>query len=273
MSSRKPDLTIRLIRAFDGPRHERVRTIWQAIAEYAAPVVNVRWFANTGGRLRHAQSYNRMWNEEVEFDNRFVLFTEEDFLPDLAMPLSIWTGLRGFVDKNQAAVACMYATRSEKNFEMLQDGNKPGAWFVCMDKREMPRVFNFEGNPDPCNDMPGHLFPYGKTIRCHKGLDPYPLHYGLEYQMGTHLFWSRHWHDPPNMRVGAFSLRDIQSKVDIRVASWIQEQPQDFKTLLGARSELLTWASAFEPIALRGGYRKSLSKLDASPVAAGSASS
>jgi hypothetical protein len=255
------NITIRLIRAFDGPRHQRLRRIWQAIAEYIAPEANVRWFVNER-RLRHAECFDKMWHEEQEFDNRIVLFTEEDFLPDLAVGLFNWMGISTFKTDEQAAVATMYCTRCPKNRSVLQAGDKAGGWFICIDKDVFPGPahISFEGAPDPANQLRPHLRHFGKTISLVPGSDGYPHHYGMEYPYGTHLFWSRHYHDDPNLRISGFKLGAIQAKVDWRITQWIHEQPSEFQELLVKRfgSDILGSCSEF--IELRDGYRRSFAK-------------
>jgi hypothetical protein len=263
--SAQPNLTIRLIRAFHGPRHERLRNIWEAIAEYISPKVNVRWFANTK-RLQHAECYDVMWREEQEFDNQYVLFTEEDFLPDLTAGIGNWTGLGSFKFATQAAVGIMYCTRSPKSREISQQGAVPGGWFICINKDRFPEAdeITFAGNPDPCNQVRARLADFKKIISLAPGEDGYPHHYGVEYPFGTHLFWSCHYHDDPKARVSGFKLGTIQKKVDWRVSQWIHEQPEDFKDILVARfgSDILGSCSEF--IDLRDGFRRSFASSGAS---------
>jgi hypothetical protein len=256
-----PNFAIRLIRAFDGPRHRRLRDIWTAIAEYIQQDVAVRWYANTKG-LRHAQCFDIMWREEQEFDNWGVLFTEEDFLPDLALDLDDWTGITSFHHTNQAAAATSYCTRSPKSRKLFQKAELAGGWFICIDKEHFPKPqeISFEGDPDPANQLRGCLEAYSKVISLVPGKDGFPHHYGVEYPYGTHLFWSRHYHDDPRTRVSGFKLGDIQTKVDWRISQWIREQPEDFQELLVARFGSDILGSCSESIELRGGFRQSFDK-------------
>jgi hypothetical protein len=257
-----PLLTVRLIRCFEGPRHERLYKIWDAIAEYIAPEANVRWYANPDVALRHAQCFDRMWQEELEFDNRYVLFTEADFLPDLAVGLENWTGTTLLKD---AAVGTLYCTRSEKSWKAMQHRDRCGGWFLLMDKERIPREISFEGEPDPCNQMRSYLRRYGHTIVLRNGYDPYPVHWGMEYPFGTHLFWSRHYNDNPGRRISGFPLRNILGKVDKRISQWIVEQPEDFQALLVERFGSGILGSCCEYTELRAGYRKFFNSLTDSP--------
>lgn len=257
----KPHLAIRLIRAFDGTRHQRLRDIWTAIAEYVQEDAVVRWFHNSRG-LRHAQAFDVIWREEQEFDNRAVLLTEEDFLPDLELGIAHWSGVSSFQRPDQAAAGVMYCTRSPKSRDLLQYQDKAGGWFICIDKEDFPGPdrISFEGEPDPANQLRAHLRHFGKTISLVPGSDGYPHHYGVEYPYGTHLFWSRHYHDDPALRISGFPLGDIQRRVDWRVSQWILEQPEDFQELLIARFGSGILGSCSEYIELRDGYRESFDK-------------
>ncbi len=256
-----PQFTVRLIRAFDGPRHQRLRDIWTAIAEYIRDVAVVRWYSNTTGR-RHAECFDAMWQEEQEFDNRLVLFCEEDFLPDLDVGVENWSGLTTFKREEQAAVGVMYCTRSPKSYDMFQHADTPGGWFISIDKDTFPGPahISFEGEPDPANQLRAHLRHFGRLISLVPGDDGYPHHYGVEYPYGTHLFWSRHYHDDPNLRISGFKLGDIQRKVDWRISQWILEQPQDFQKLLVERYGSSILGSCSECIELRDGFRRSFAK-------------
>lgn len=256
-----PNLTIRLIRIFDGPRHQRLRNIWTAIAEYIQDDANVRWYVNDKN-LSHGQAYDAMWREEQEFDNRVVLFTEEDFLPDLAVGIENWTGITSFKREDQAAAGVMYCTRCTKSHGIFQQGDVAGGWFICIDKDLFPgpQHISFLGNPDPANQLRPHLKHFGKTIALVPGDDGHPYHYGVEYPYGTHLFWSRHYHDDPNIRVSGFRLGAIQKKVDWRISAWIAEQPADFQQLLVERFGSVILGSCSEYIELRSGFRRSFDK-------------
>lgn len=256
-----PNFAIRLIRAFDGPRHRRLRDIWTAIAEYVKEDAVVRWFANDKG-LRHAQCFDVMWREEQEFDNDAVLFTEEDFLPDLAIGIQNWSGISSFKRDDQAAAATMYCTRSTKSRDLFQHGDQAGGWYISINKFAFPGPahISFEGEPDPANQLRQHLKKFGKTVSLVPGNDAYPHHYGVEYPYGTHLFWSRHYHDDPHLRICGFRLGDIQRKVDWRISQWILEQPQEFQTLLVERFGSGILGSCSEFIELRDGFRRSFRK-------------
>lgn len=261
MSADKPAFSIRLIRAFDGPRHKRLRDIWTAIAEYIKEDAIVRWYCNDKG-YSHAQCFDKMWHEEQEFDNRLVLFTEEDFLPDLEVPIEKWCGLTSFRTDEQAAVAVNYCTRNSRSLGIVHREGMAGGWFICIDKDAFPgpQHISFQGDPDPGNQLQDHLRHFGKTILLVPGKDGYPHHYGVEYPYGTHLFWSRHYHDDPTLRVSGFNLGEIQRKVDWRISAWIFEQPQAFQRLLAERFGSSILGSCSDYIDLRNGFRASFDK-------------
>ncbi len=228
--------TVRLIRAFDGPRHERLYNIWEAIAEFVAPVISVRVFSNPDGRLSHAECYNRIWMEEQEFDNRHVILTEFDFLPNLHDV--DWAKLKEFSGK-YAGWGCMYATRAPASRKARNDRNRTGGWFVVLDKEMVDYDLTFNGEPDPCNQLHHVVRPFRQI----KGSDCYPHHFGLTYEMGTHLFWSRHYNDHPSLRISGFSLREILRGVDGEIARWLKTAPPAFKEIFVRRFGSDVWES------------------------------
>lgn len=223
-------VAVRWIRCFEGPRHERLHDIWQAIAEFC-PEVTIRVFANPRARLSHAECYQRMWQEEQEFDNRYVLFTEHDFLPNLRDPDWYSHGRLG----GAVALACYYATRNPRSRRIVTHLDKAGAWYVLLDKGGTPHDLRFAGKPDPCNQLPQQIRGHGGAVLLESGDDCYPTHYGIRYPFGTHLFWARHLHDDPALRISGFGLKDIQHAHDHAVTRWIREQPPQFSELLEQR--------------------------------------
>lgn len=230
----EPQVTVRLVRAFDGPRHDRLRTIWQTIAEYASPNVVVSWFANMGCRLSHADAFQAIWREECQRDDPpFVLFTEEDFLPELTGGWEKWTGL-SFLGRHDAkALFLPYHTRDAARKFLLPHAGLTAGWYALIDKRFAPKNLRFRGRPDPGNQLGAQYFAAGiraHTLRAYD--DCYPKHYGIRYPVGEHLFWSRHLHDDPSKRVSGIVLGEVQQKHDRAVNAWIARQPSDFRRLL-----------------------------------------
>jgi hypothetical protein len=258
----KPEVTIRIIRCFEGPRHERLEKIWDIIAEMLPDYLNFRVFANPGARLSHGECFNRMWMEEQEFDNKFVLFTEYDFLPYLTRER--WWGVdeEGCLPTPHgslctAMLGVTYCKRSESTRRIYNFPRMAGGWFVLLDKEQCPQELNFLGDPDPCNQLPEQFDKCGLTCLTVPGKDCYPRHYGVQYPMGEHLFWSRHLHDDPKTRVSGFKLGDIQRKHDEAVDTWIRKRTSEsFISKLEERFGSDILGSSSESIAKKGTYKK-----------------
>lgn len=260
-----------MIRVFEGPRHDRLRAIWETIAEYEADTIRLRWFPNDQARLRHAECLNEIWRQcqsnpvcaavtETGTAGRIIL-TEHDWLPDLNYP-DRW--LQADLDEQPdvAMAGVCYAKRTSGTRALINYTDAPGAWFMSFDRERAPAELDFDNQVDPAteilHEMRGILYP---------GLDPYPKHVGAEYVHGTHLFWSLHLHDDANLRVSGYRLGEIQTKHDQAVASWIRQQPQAFQELLEKRLGLSTWASSFEYIDARSIFAESFDKLSSSVAA------
>ncbi len=226
-------IAVRITKLFDGPRHERLYNIWEAIAEYCQEYMVLRWYNNLKG-LNHASALNAIWQEEREFDQTRLILTEHDFLPDLTY--NDWLLQKDFDDTpNIGAIGPSYAKRKSGSHILKNFENVMGAWFLSLDKERCPETINFHGRVDPCTDLIKYLSAYGVQCVTYFGEDPHPLHFGVEYPFGTHLFWSRHYNDDPNIRLSGISLRESLTKHDRTVTSWIVQQPQNFQTLLSKR--------------------------------------
>jgi hypothetical protein len=226
-------LTIRLIRCFDGWRNERLHALWDGIAEYER-AVRVKWFPNPDARLRHAQCFNEMWAAEQSCANRYVVFTEADWLPKLILPVDGWTA-KTFLGPSDCMVGCNYVTRDAGTKRLRHYQASAGGWFFCIDKRRAAPILDFEGDPDPGNEIPDQLEEYGCEGLFVDGEDCYPNHYGVEWPWGTHLFWTRHLHDDPARRISGFSMREVQVGHDRAVDEWLERQPDEYKQVLRHR--------------------------------------
>lgn len=224
----KPEVDVVITRCFEGPRHERLYNIWEAIAEYCTPHIRYRTFKHSG-RLSHAQSFAHIYDtERLVSDCDYLLLTEADFLPDLNLRPLDWTN-RVHIGDHQA-LATFYATRDPGSKALKFQRDKCGGWFVLLHKPACPPRIDFNGFPDPCNQLHQAL-----TVRIREGKDGYPEHYGIDYDFGTHLFWSRHYNDHPLLTIGGFKLKEIHASVDKFTTMWIQRQPQRFREILLAR--------------------------------------
>jgi hypothetical protein len=226
---------INLIRAFDGPRHSRLEAIWDTIAEYHQAVVKLRVFNNPQYRLSHAECFQKIWDEqEVRRPNRFCIFTEYDFLPNLRAPN--WVGVSTLLNEDAVMLGCRYATRHPLTKKLVRPGRRAGGWFLALDKEHVPLDLEFDGDPDPCNQLPDQITATGKKVLLFPGTDAYPRHYGIIYPHGTHLFWSRHYHDDPDRIISGVRMGTVQQKIDRAVTEWIRRQPLEFAALLKKRA-------------------------------------
>jgi hypothetical protein len=217
-------IEVHLIDIFKGPRHERLKKIWQTIILYCDDLIP-RIFENKEG-LSHAQSYNRMWEEPA--NEPFRLFTEFDFLPHLSLGEGLWTGKALLESMGTDAVGVKYYTRNPRNNHLREHPGFAGGWFVLFDTGRARLRLRFEGEPDPCNQLPQAI-----DMHLESGRNCWPVHYGVDYpSFGVHLFWSRHLHDPPDTNISGFRLGTVQELHDRAVSTWIVRQPLEFRELL-----------------------------------------
>jgi hypothetical protein len=225
-------VTVRIARAFSGPRHSRLELIWDCVAEYLQDRMVLDVTDNQVRKLSHAQIFQRMWEEEKDCPNRYVLFTEFDFLPDVdrALPLALLNVASRYKDSQYAAVGVQYATRHPETRVLRRHDGLAGGWWILIDKERAPRELLFAGTPDPGNQLPDQM-----PMILERGEDSWPFHFGIDYPFGTHLFWSRHYHDDPNMEVAGVLLGEMQQRHDNAVAMWLAAQPTDFRKLYMSR--------------------------------------
>lgn len=217
-----PIINVNIIRIFEGPRHDKLEAIWRWYTCLHSNQMTLHVFDNTHLRLPHDRAYERMWVQEENRPEQFTIFTEFDFLPGA-----------DFLNVRPASIlAAEYCTRDPSDHRLQRRGI-PGAWFVTVDKNAIKYRPDFRsGGPfnDPCNEIDAELL---DTQDC------YPDHYGVEvafvevalnaigrhtterFHIGTHLFWSRHYNDDPNLTVGEFPLRPILEGVDTAIKDFV----------------------------------------------------
>lgn len=223
-------VTVRIARAFDGPRHRRLEAIWDTIAEYARDRIVLRWEPNTRDRVSHADIFNRMWRKDRRGPNRYVLLTESDFLPDLN---GHWLPLTELTYFDADALGVPYLTRNPSTLTLRVYETRVGGWWVLIDKSRAPASLDFDGDPDPCNQLGEQM----KVRFARPTCDARPRHYGVRYpDLGDHLFWSRHYHDNPERTIAGVNLGDMQHRVDQAITAWIWRQPKRFTDLLRKRA-------------------------------------
>jgi hypothetical protein len=208
-------INVNLIRAFEGPRHARLEQIWQKYARQYEDRMHLHVFDNLGAKLNHADCLEAIWEAETRRPERYTIFTEFDFLP----------GPDFLKAPSSAVEAASYVTRNPgtRNLTIF---NKAGAWFVAIDKQlggDLRGAFRVGGaHNDPANLLADHLRRAGGPgCRLLESEDCYPRHYGVKVAMrGEHLFFSRHYGDPPHLRIAGLPLGDIQRKIDAVVADY-----------------------------------------------------
>lgn len=216
---------IAIPKVFIGPRHDRLRAIWDTIADYAKDDIRLQWIENRGCHLSHADCFNLAWDRNYLAPGIYLLLTEADFLPDLRQQPKVWTGRTYLGDYD--ALGVEYCTRTAGTYVLNRKG-VPGGWFILLNKPLCPSELDFHGTPDPGNQLAEKL-----NIKLLKGCDAYPQHHGIKYaRIGDHLFWSRHLHDDPKRTVSGFLLEKIQATHDRFVTHWISKMPAAFTELL-----------------------------------------
>ena len=211
-----PTAVVRFAEHGNGPRHLRLRAIWRAIAA-CEPQVRIEPQADRGGHRQFLEAATL-----IPATAPILLLTEEDFLPNLD---SDWCSAEHTLS-GAHLVACSYRMRGA--FRMLDnDRGIVGGWYLAFNTHlDDLSSLDFSG-PDPGNRLQNQIAPQRLILM--PGEDGYPAHYGIEYPVGVHLFWSRHLHDPPERRVSGISLGDVQAKHDARVDRWIARAPQRFR--------------------------------------------
>ncbi|MEE8522143.1 MAG: hypothetical protein V3S83_12350 [Gemmatimonadota bacterium] len=191
-----PDLLIYYTRAFEGPMHDRVYALWDRLAKRIPVVVG----SDCGS---HEASFRVAW-KKYRTRAKYLLLTEADFLhrPDTDFGLSRLKAV------GTAALGVPYGTRAPGGVTRpdYHVGGLPkvGGWWVLIDTERAPEKLDFRGIPDPCNGLNLQM-----TVALLEGRDRGP---SIEYEgIGLHLFWSRHWNDPPGSRPADFDLDKIRA--------------------------------------------------------------
>jgi hypothetical protein len=225
-------VNVNIIRVFQGPRHDRLRFLWDCAAEAYSDHFRLRWFANPLV-MSHAECLQRLWREELARPERFAIITEHDFLPDLH---ARWLCLH-LLDYEYPVAATRYATRGP-NRRILRH-NYVAPWFVVIDKDRIRDLHWEEWGEfhDPANGMKHFLEQErpGKSVKFIEVEDCFPEHYGISCYPGTHLAWSRHYHDAPEDFAAGICLGDIQRKHDAAVSAWVRSSPDRYRVVLMKR--------------------------------------
>ena len=241
-----PTLNVNIIRCFDGWRNERLRLIWDCLAEYMAGSFRLIWFPNPGPRLSHAAALNEIWSQELERSEPLAIIVEHDFLPNL----NTWppTNLLSVVP----AMAPRYVTRHPETHELGQWPIPGMQGFFMADKTQVGALdFNplavgeslwvdqaAKRHNDPGNSLDLYVkTKYGFGLGYIPQSCCLPRHYGTRLgAIGEHLYWARHLHDDPAARISGMCLGDVQRLHDKAVAAWLQTAPAEFRKLFWQRA-------------------------------------
>lgn len=205
-------MDVHLIRAFTGPRHDKLERIWKILGEIYADRATIWVHDNTKEKRPHAEMLEAIWQTVIQKEQEDVIITEFDFLPE-----------PGWLDPIGAeSEVAEYCTRDPYSRRIQQHG-LAGPWWMHFVHLCRPGVrtglaggFQAGGKfADPCGILLPQARRVGCPIRLLPGVDAYPSSYGVRYPgRGTHLFWSRHFNDPPETLVAGFLLGEIQRKID-----------------------------------------------------------
>ena len=227
-------VSISIIDAFDGPRHRRLKKIWQAFSLLQKDLCELHLVENREAELDHRTMLKVIWDEELQRDSRFAIITEMDFLPDFS---NFFSPLH---HTPCSVVAAQYANglESEARFKRW---DFPGVWYLFIDKVKIRDLdFTVSG---PCNDPGNGLWEYLEKFYPDEGRQLLPArtglpeYHGARYFVGEHLFWSRHYNDPPDTHLHkeVITVGDILRGHDVAVGRWLSDSPQEFKEILSDR--------------------------------------
>ncbi len=212
----KQQTTVWTIRAWEGPLHDYLRRCWERVKELT-PEVIFKQVPSEGNN--HAQNLNKIWELHREngpdWMSQFCVITEEDFLPDpRAVKEGRWMVPPLFMIK--PAMAVKFAQRVPTGAVM--QFQFPGAWWMIFDLEQYSGPLNFEGARDPATELVDQV-PGGVDLV--RGVDDSLGSLGLEYPgIGTHLFWSRHYNDPPDKVVAGFKVGEIVERTKAAIKEW-----------------------------------------------------
>lgn len=219
-------INVHLIRAFEGPRHDRLERIWKILAEIYADRATVWVHDNLKEQQPHATMLEAIWQDVIRQEQEDVLITEFDFLPE-----------PGWLDPIGESEVAEYCTRDPYSRTLQQHG-LAGPWWMHFvhllpsSRSGLAEGFRACGRfADPCGDLLPCARRAGCPVRLVPGVDAYPSSYGVRYPgRGTHLFWSRHYNNPPSDVIAGVLIGEMQRKVDKVVKDYSETFEQCHKS-------------------------------------------
>jgi hypothetical protein len=213
------DFVVAYINVFDGPLHERLRNAWRAFAFWREfPLLEVR----NPLCIRPDVFLSEVWRQCRRTKARYAVLTEHDFLPCVdRFPVLPREGY--------AAVCAEHAQRHpDRSVEFTA---RPAQWYMAFDMEKIQGNLDFEAPRsvyhDPANDLDEYLKKvYGQKLELLEQWDDLSL--GLKCKAGHHLFWSRHYNDPPETKVCGFTVEEILDHVESNFIVWLGKLPPEF---------------------------------------------
>jgi hypothetical protein len=129
-------INVRIIKAFEGPRHDRLEGIWRRLGTLYADKIHLIVHENPGAVRNHARMLAEMWDEERNRPETHAIITEMDFLPAPG-----WLSI-----EPESILASEYCTRNPYTRELVRHGC-PGAWFLLLNKENLDRLDFSAGGP------------------------------------------------------------------------------------------------------------------------------
>jgi hypothetical protein len=209
-----PTTAVHLIRAFDGPLHERCERAWRRFHAVNRDNFDLIIHENRHQRVDHPEMLNLLWYEHHADPYRYLVFSELDFLPHptkFLRPLSR-------LNATTPVSAAESVTRDAETQQLVRHG-KTAPWYMSFLKSACPRSLNFIGHPDTANDI--GLQVKADLLPCDDGR---PAHYGVTLPTGVHAFFSRHWGDDRTLRVAGLPLCDIMRGVESLISKYEELQ-------------------------------------------------
>jgi hypothetical protein len=212
-------IDIHIIRTYVGPRNMRQERIWdQLVASHPQIrrlVVHDNLATEFPAKRKHAEMLTeRVWPAIAAGDAEVALITEFDFLPEKG-----WLDVAD-INAKRPVILTEYCTRNSYTRKLIPYGCA-GPWFMLFHVGHLkaagivPNLGDGGTCKDPAGDLLSQLRGAGLDPVFLPPIDCLPAHYGIRYEgRGTHLFWSRHYHDDPGACVAGFMLGDIQQRVD-----------------------------------------------------------
>lgn len=201
------------VKGWDGPRHEKLYKIWDAIEKFSTPFLPLVEFRVFESEVSHEEALRLMWADPAP-EIQYTVFTEFDFLPELRED---WLMLPS------GGYGALGVDLMIREGALHRPSSKMGAWYMAFDRELCPRLDFSYNNPDPAKQVSSILL---------QGRSGLPNHYGIDYPFGTYLSWGRQLHNGDEGFAGGVSLPAMRTLHDKAVEAWVFRQPQDFQDIL-----------------------------------------